>query len=126
MEAIAAVVALQYLSYKNINVWIPNFGRYKAERSGFIYNKEANQYEYVKAGGNKAILLFKGTKTDSKDYCKNIYRSSETACKDCSLRETCCGSMTKFKKLDDSIHKPLYDKMRQKLSATIRTATGGW
>ncbi len=109
--------ALQYLSDKNINAWIPNFGQYKAERAGFIYNKEANQYECIKEGGNKAILLFKGAKTDSKGYSKHIYRSSETACKDCRLREECCGAVTKFKKIDDSVHKPLYDQMHQKLTA---------
>jgi transposase len=32
--------ALQYLEDKNIDAWIPNFGQYKPERAGFIYNKE--------------------------------------------------------------------------------------
>lgn len=54
--------------------------------------------------------------TDSKGYEKKTYRSSETVCKNCPLRKTCIGGNTKFKKLDDSIHKPLYDRMHQKLS----------
>jgi hypothetical protein len=29
----------------------------------------------------------------------------------------CCGATTKFKKLDDSIDKPYYDRMHQKLSS---------
>src|SRR5690606_37035198 len=85
-------------------------------REGFVYNKAQNQYECRKAGSNNAILTFKGTKTDSKGYSKHIYRSSEKDCKNCPLRKECCGSVTKFKKIDDSIHKPLYDKMHQKLT----------
>ena len=64
--------ALQYLSDKNIDAWIPNFGQYKAEREGFIYNKDENQYECIKEDGNKATLLFKGNKTDSKCYSKHV------------------------------------------------------
>ncbi|ADY52209.1 transposase IS4 family protein [Pseudopedobacter saltans DSM 12145] len=108
--------ALQYLEDKGINAWIPNFGQYKAERAGFTYNTLLNRYECHKADGNKAILLFKGTKTDSKGYSKHIYRSSERDCGNCPLRAECCGKVSRFKKLDDSIHKPLYDKMHQKLS----------
>lgn len=93
----------------------PNFGQYKPEREGFYYNKSENRYECRKTGGNRALLLFKGTKTDSKGYSKNIYRSSEKDCGKCPLRAQCCGKVTRFKKLDDSIHKPLYDQMHEKL-----------
>jgi transposase len=108
--------ALQYLDEKRIDAWIPNFGQYKPAREGFIYNQSKNQYECIKAKGNKAILTFKGTKTDSKGYQKHIYRSSETHCAKCPLRIQCCGKVTKFKKIDDSIYKPLYDKMHEKLT----------
>jgi len=108
--------ALQYLEQKNIDAWIPNFGQYKPERDGFIYNNERNRYECVKQGGNKAILPYKGERTDSKDYSKHMYRSSENDCKNCPLRLECCGKVTKFKKIEDSIHKHLYDKMHQKLT----------
>lgn len=69
----------------------------------------------MKSGGNRALLLFKDTKTDPKGYAKNIYRSSERDCKDCPLRAECCGKVTKFKKIDTTIHKPLYDEMHEKL-----------
>ena len=108
--------ALKYLNQKNINAYIPNFGQYKPEREGFIFNKELQQYECIKEGSNKAILLFKGEKTDSKGYTKRTYRSSESSCKNCPLREQCCGKSTKFKKIDDSIHKEHYDRMHQKLT----------
>ena len=108
--------ALNYLHQNKINAYIPNFGQYKPEREGFIFNKEASQYECIKEGGNKAILAFKGEKTDSKGYTKRTYRSSESSCKNCPLREQCCGKVTKYKKLDDSIHKEHYDRMHQKLT----------
>ena len=108
--------ALAYLHQKKIDAYIPNFGQYKPEREGFIFNKELNQYECIKEGSHKAILPFKGEKTDSKGYTKRTYRSSESSCKDCPLRESCCGKSTKFKKIDDSIHKEHYDRMHQKLT----------
>lgn len=47
---------------------------------------------------------------------KKSYRSSEHECDKCILRAECCGKVTKFKKLEESIHKPLYDKMHEKLT----------
>jgi hypothetical protein len=99
----------------NIDAYIPNHGQYKAEREGFIYNADKDQYECTKAGGKQAILSYKGIRTYSKGYEKKTYRSSETVCGKCPLRAQCCGEKTKFKKLDDSIDKPYYDRMHQKL-----------
>ncbi len=120
--------ALRFIEKKNIDAYIPNFGQYKNEREGFIYNKEKDQYECTR--GNKAILPSKKITTDSKGYTKKTYRSSEKVCGKCPLREICCGKTTKFKKIDDSIHKPLYDKMHAKLQtpyarriARIRSST---
>jgi transposase len=108
--------ALQYCEENNIDAYIPNFGQYKPEREGFIYNAEQNQYECIKEGGNKAILSYKGIKIDSKGYEKKSFRSSETVCGKCPLRQQCCGEKTKFKKLEESIDKPYYDRMHQKLT----------
>ncbi|WP_177765280.1 transposase [Flavobacterium sp. I3-2] len=108
--------SLQYCEDKNLNAWIPNFGQNEPERKGFIFNKEAKRYECVQEGGNKAYLPFKRTLMDSKDYEKKSYRSSEQDCGKCPLRESYCGKVTKFKKLEESIHKPLYDKMHEKLT----------
>lgn len=108
--------ALAYLHQKDINAYIPNFGQYKPEREGFTFNKEENYYQCTKSEGNQAKLLFKGEKTDSKGYTKRTYRSSESDCKNCPLRAQCCGKSTKFKKIDNSIHKEHYDRMHQKLT----------
>src|SRR5690606_28165485 len=101
---------LQYCEDQNVDAYIPSVGHYKPEREGFIFNEEENRYECVKEGGNKAFLPFKRILTDSKGYEKKSYRSSESDCGKCPLREQCCGKVTKFKKIEDSIHKPLDDK----------------
>lgn len=107
--------SLQYCEENAIDAWIPNFGQYRNSREGFKYNEEKDQYECLR--GNKAVLVFKGVRTDSKGYDKKTYRSSETDCKHCPFRLECCGKSTKFKKIDDSVHKPYYDRMHEKLTA---------
>ncbi len=109
--------ALAFCEDHHIDAYIPNFGQYKAEREGFIFYQEQNYYQCTKAGGHQAQLLYKGERTDSKGYTKKTYRSSEKDCKNCPLRQACCGATTKFKKIDDSIDKPYYDRMHQKLSS---------
>ncbi len=107
--------ALKYLEQKNITAYIPNFGQYKSERAGFVFNRIDNQYECQR--GNKAVLSYKGIKTDSKGYEKKQYRSSESDCKNCALRAQCCGKVTKYKKIEDSIDKPYYDRMHERLTS---------
>lgn len=112
--------SLEYCEKNGINAFIPNFGQYKAEREGFEFVKgetqEEDHYRCTQKGGNGAVLQFKRILTDSKGYQKKSYRSSERDCKDCPLRAQCCGRVTKFKKIEDSIHKPLYDAMHEKLN----------
>ena len=105
--------ALEYLEQQNIKGYIPNFGQYKNEREGFIFNKELNQYECQR--GNKAILPYKKTSIDSLGYEKKSYRSSSKDCGNCPLRTQCIGATADYKKIDDSIYKPHYDKMHERL-----------
>ncbi|WP_312357279.1 transposase, partial [Empedobacter sp.] len=69
--------SLQYCEDHNLDAWIPNFGQYKPEREGFIFNKKENRYECIQEGGNKAFLPFKRTLTATqvtfqyKDYRNN-------------------------------------------------------
>ncbi len=105
--------ALAHAEQNNVTAYIPNFGQYRNTREGFIYNKELDQYECQR--GNKAILTFKGIRTDSKGYDKKTYRSSETDCKNCPLRLSCAGEKTKFKKIDDTVDKPYYDRMHKRM-----------
>lgn len=112
--------SLAYCEENQIDAYIPNFGHYTHERLGFIYNPAKDQYECIR--GNAAILTFKGIRTDSKGYQKKTYRSSESVCKNCPYRIECCGKATKFKKIDDSIDKPYYDRMHDKIEANPKYA----
>ena len=114
--------SLAFCEQNNIDAYIPNFGQYKPQRDGFEYHAEENYYQCTKSNGNQAKLTFKGIKTDSKGYQKKSYRSSESDCKDCPLRIACCGAATKFKKIEDSIDKPYYDRMHQKLTSNAEYA----
>jgi len=105
--------SLKFIESKNIDAYIPNFGQYKYEREGFIYNKEEDRYECKR--GNKAILPFKKIRKSHNQYEMRTYRSSETVCKHCPLRKECIGEKTYFKKIEHSMDKPLYDKMHLKM-----------
>jgi hypothetical protein len=105
--------ALKYLDEKNINSWMPNFGQFTAERNGFIYNKELNQYECQR--GNRATLPFKSTRTDkTNNYTRHNFRSSESSCKTCQFVKECCGEKTKFKRIEHSQHYDLYQQNHKK------------
>lgn len=104
--------ALMSLKENHITGYIPNFGLYKPEREGFFKNTELDQYECQR--GNKAILPFKGIRK-RRDNSERVYRSSERVCGTCPLRESCCGKNTRFKKITDSVDKPLYDEMHERL-----------
>lgn len=109
--------ALKYCEEQGIKAYIPNFGQYKPYREGFVYDKNGDQYICTQAGGHNAKLRYKGIKTDARGYEFKNYRSSEADCKNCPLREACCGKSTKFKKIIESVYKPYYDRMHQKLNA---------
>lgn len=114
--------SLNYIEQNNITAYIPNHGQYRNSREGFVYNKLLDRYECQR--GNKAILPFKGIRTDSKGYDKKTYRSSETDCKNCPLRKSCAGKKTKFKKLDDSVDKPYYDRMHDRMQTDYAKTMG--
>ena len=48
-----------------------------------------------------------------------VYRSSSKDCGKCALRSVCIGK-SDFKKIDDSIDKPYYDRMHQRLQTVNR------
>ena len=114
--------SLKYLEEKGLEGWIPNFGQYKPEREGFVYNALYDRYECTREGSNKAHLPFKRIQADSKGYAKKTYRSSETDCKGCPFQPQCCGAKTKFKKIDDSTYKPYYDRMHERLQSNLTYA----
>jgi transposase len=102
--------ALQALIDKNITGYIPNFGQYKHDRKGFVYDKENDRYTCQEG----KHLVFKKIKQTSLGYTIKNYRSSAKDCKNCPLKTTCIGKSNE-KKIDETIDKPLYDAMHARL-----------
>jgi hypothetical protein len=107
--------ALKALEENNITGYIPNFGQYKPTREGFSYEKENDRY--VCSQGK--YLPFKKITTTSLGYKMKVYRSSSKDCGKCPLRSVCIGK-SDFKKIDDTVDKPLYDRMHARLESVNR------
>lgn len=103
--------ALQALEDNNIEGYIPNFGQYKPSREGFTYDKENDRYTCSRG----VHLPFKKISTSSLGYERRVYRSSAVDCASCPMRTQCLGAKTDFKKIEDTVDKPLYDRMHQRL-----------
>ena len=104
--------ALQACIDHNITAFIPNFGHYKAERDGFVFDKENDRYTCTAKGVH---LPYKKTYQDNKGYYKKQYRSSAKDCAHCPLRTSCIGGRADYKKLEETVDKPLYDGMHGRL-----------
>jgi transposase len=104
--------SLKFCEEKNIDAYIPNFGKYIPIREGFEYDKENDRYLCTR--GNKAILPFKKIAQSHGVYNTKRYISNSKDCKDCPLRGECIGK-SNFKSISDTIDKPLYDKMHHKM-----------
>lgn len=102
--------ALKTLEENNITGYIPNFGQYKHEREGFTYHKEGDYYSCPE---NKK-LEFKKIK-DNNGYAMKEYRSSRKDCGPCALRQTCIGKAAFEKRIRETLDKPYYDKMHERL-----------
>jgi transposase len=107
--------ALRSLEENNITAYIPNFGQYKPSREGFSYDKENDRYTCSRG----VHLPFKKLITTSLGYKMKVYRSSAKDCGPCPLRSVCIGK-SDFKKIDDSIDKPFYDRMHARLQTVNR------
>lgn len=105
--------ALQALEAQGITGYIPNFGQYKPAREGFTYNSDGDYYQCTRG----TRLPFKRIK-DSHDgaYRMKEYRSSSKDCGHCPLRSTCIGK-SDFKKIEDTVDKPFYDRMHERLQS---------
>ena len=118
MEEIAADTgyssgkALKACIDQNITAYIPNFGHYKAVREGFVFDEMNDRYTCTAKGVH---LPYKKTYQDKKGYYKKQYRSSAKDCGGCPLRTSCIGGRADYKKLEETIDKPLYDQMHQRL-----------
>ena len=106
--------ALKALQTNNITGYIPNFGQYKPNREGFTYHRNGDYYE-CERGVKLPFKKVRGSHGDT--YQMKSYRSSATDCGKCPLRSKCIGK-SDFKKIEDTIDKPLYDKMHERLQTS--------
>ena len=102
--------SLKKLEKMDISGFIPNFGKYKHSREGFTYHTEEDYYTCIQ--GKK--LPFKKIVRTSRGSFFREYRSSNSDCKHCTLRERCIGKSTQ-KQIRDSVDKPYFDMMHQKM-----------
>lgn len=100
--------ALRGLESKGIRGYIPNFGSYIAEREGFQYNKEKDLY-YCRWGKALKFSAYR-----QKHDVAKIYLSNPVDCKNCPFKTSCIGNSRK-KMISDTISKPLYDQMHQRM-----------
>ena len=104
--------ALKALERHNITGYIPNFGKYKHEREGFTYHKEGDYYTCPE---NKKVE-FKKIKSNNGHQAKE-YRTSRVDCGPCPFRTSCIGKSPE-KKIVDTLDKPHYDKMHERLKGS--------
>ncbi|MDR0863854.1 MAG: IS1182 family transposase [Candidatus Symbiothrix sp.] len=102
---------LQQLEEEGIKGYIPNLGNYLPARKGFTYVPEGDYY--LCQAGKK--IPFKNLRTDHRDNSQTkIYTSSVKDCKGCIWSETCI-KKEKYKHIEDTIYKPYYDRMHQRM-----------
>lgn len=104
--------ALKACIDNHLTAYIPNFGHYKPHRKGFVFDEHNDRYTCEAKG---VQLPYKKTYQDKKGYYKKQYRSSAKDCASCPLRTTCIGGKADYKKIEETIDKPLYDEMHQRL-----------
>jgi len=109
-EAIRALIA------RDIGGYIPNPGNYKYSRGdeGFTYDAENDRYTCV----NGVHLPFRRIESayDKPAILKKIYESNISDCKNCPVKHGCANAKG-FKKLVDSMDKPLYEYMQQRVES---------
>jgi transposase len=95
----------RYLASRSIRAYIPACGRYKPQREGFAYDKEADCYVCSKGVKLKfrGLVPSSGGKIFSRMYC-----SSSRDCRGCPQKEQCCKGKS-YKRQDHSADKQYYD-----------------
>ena len=102
--------ALKALEDSGIEGYIPDFGRYKASREGFAYDKENDRYACSQ--GKRLVFKYIKQSHGGNDKMKQ-YRSSKD-CRACPLRSKCIGKSFE-KTIAVNVDQGLYDRMHHRL-----------
>ncbi|WP_426669617.1 IS1182 family transposase [Mucilaginibacter sp. McL0603] len=97
--------ALKTLQAIGITAYIPNTGRFKFEREGFIYHSEDDYYECR----NGKALTFSGISENDKRYV-----IAGKHCQGCPFKNICIGDK-KYMAIKTTIDKPYYDQMHLRM-----------
>jgi len=104
--------SLESLEKMKLKGYIPNFGAFKADREGFIYDEE--QDHYICSQGKH--LKYKGLKNNHS--LSKQYLSKASDCKDCPIKLTCIGKSNQ-KMITETLSRPLYMQMEQRVKSRI-------
>ncbi len=104
--------ALLALAERQVEGYIPNASGYKQNRDGFVYDPENDRY-CCPLGKH---LTFRHLRNKG-DNTHKIYKTNVADCADCPFKNACANSVG-YKALEDSVAKPLYDLMHQRMQTT--------
>jgi hypothetical protein len=102
--------SLEILKNMKLTGYIPNFGGFKPQREGFIYDEEHDRY--VCSQGK--YLRYKGFKNNHSP--SKQYLSSVSDCKGCSIRSSCIGKSNQ-KMITETLSRPLFLQMEQRIKS---------
>lgn len=107
--------ALQALTDNGIEGYIPNIAAYRPDRDGFTYDQANDRYTC-----SQGIHLTLRTIKSKHSSFHKIYKSRTKDCRSCPFLTT-CANPAGIKALEDSISKPLYDQMHQRMQTNKGT-----
>ena len=99
------------LEHRQIEAYIPLFGRYIPVRDPFRYEPDQDQYRCNQG----AILRNHGLKMAG-GYGNYHYVANFSACQHCPIKESCCGNRDR-KSLSVTMYCPEYERMEARLSS---------
>lgn len=102
--------ALESLKKRGIYGYIPSFGGYKPDRSGFSYDRENDLY-HCPNGKQLTFCRYRDNHGTQK-----IYLSKRADCLNCSLKSGCLGK-SKQKMISHTLAKPLFDQMHHRVNS---------
>ena len=104
--------ALQALASYNIEGYIPNAAGYKADREGFIYDKENDRY--ICSQG--AYLTLRRIRAKDGNRYK-VYKTSVKDCRSCPFLASCANPVG-IKVIEDAFTKALNDQMHLRMQSS--------
>lgn len=105
--------AIRALIENGIEGYIPKPGSLKLTREGEGFVYDADSDHYTCPGGIQVPFRRIEHAYDNPAILKKIYESNKSDCKNCPLRQGCVNAKG-FKKLVDTVDKPLYEYMHQR------------